>query len=343
MNTEHDKLIAEFMEHEPTVEYVVGNKGENSYCYSPSSLGYSDHASQKAECDRFIGRYPNSDFKTKRIEWHKDYAADWNDLMAVVDKIESLGFKFKMCRSRVEVYYDNDDPVAILSKKYGTKKLSVYVAIQEFIRWYKKQQSEMSVHHNLLAIQDMASYHAQQHKVRYTVFQAPGGTFEFVIDSYWQKERPGARKITEHMPDGTVVSCIMRVLILEDDPYLDSDINLFSKHLISQGHLVRPILSCLSHPKEVVEAIESFEPTVIFSQTTFNNMDQIKDMRGLLSMFTNRPRKTEIWLQSYRAERIFEVIPEEYDQFFECYSVSTRMYVHHGLPEETVKNKLNRP
>lgn len=62
----------------------------------------------------------------------------------------------------------------------------------------------MSIHHNLLAIQDVATLYATKHKCRYTVFLASGGTFEFVTDSYWEKDRPGAQKISEHMPDGTV-------------------------------------------------------------------------------------------------------------------------------------------
>lgn len=63
-----------------------------------------------------------------------------------------------------------------------------------------------NIHQNLEAIQDVASHYAEKHGVRYTVILAPGGTYEFVVDSYFQKERPGVQKITEHMPDGSVTT-----------------------------------------------------------------------------------------------------------------------------------------
>lgn len=77
----------------------------------------------------------------------------------------------------------------------------------------------MNIHHDLAAIQDVASHYAKEHNCRYTVLiHRPdssgkfsiscGSTYEFVADSYFNKERTGIVKISEHYKDGSVVNLL---------------------------------------------------------------------------------------------------------------------------------------
>lgn len=61
---------------------------------------------------------------------------DWNNLMWAIDKIEKLGFKFKMCRSRVMVYYDETPETSPIFEVKGVDKHSAaYSAVGNFIAW----------------------------------------------------------------------------------------------------------------------------------------------------------------------------------------------------------------
>lgn len=78
------------------------------------------------------------------LKYHKD----WNWLMEVVEKIESLDFySFEIKKYSVCVYKYNDDGenVRSITSKYatyrGTEKIrATYDACVEFIKWYNEQE-----------------------------------------------------------------------------------------------------------------------------------------------------------------------------------------------------------
>ena len=71
----------------------------------------------------------------------------------------------------------------------------------------------MSIYHDFEAIKSMAQYHAKEHKVNYNVILmnpvdgefGPGSTYEFVQDSYFNKERPNAKLLYKTDDDPELV------------------------------------------------------------------------------------------------------------------------------------------
>ena len=70
------------------------------------------------------------------------YDTDWNWLMSVVDKIESMGWRFLIVEDEVDIESHWDNPI---DKSFGTycesgiKIKSTYRAVLEFIKWHNKQ------------------------------------------------------------------------------------------------------------------------------------------------------------------------------------------------------------
>lgn len=63
------------------------------------------------------------------------YHRDWNDLMLVVEKIESLEYKFQLCKKSVVLYPEND--YTKLIKSTGNSKIdAVYQAVIAFIKYH---------------------------------------------------------------------------------------------------------------------------------------------------------------------------------------------------------------
>lgn len=60
----------------------------------------------------------------------------WEWLANIVEKIESLSYKFQICRRRVEIRVDNKEQQLVLHVKEDSKRESVYRGIVEFIEWY---------------------------------------------------------------------------------------------------------------------------------------------------------------------------------------------------------------
>jgi hypothetical protein len=78
------------------------------------------------------------------------YHSDWNWLMSVVDKIESIipdnnnvrrflvSIKMESCVI-LDMYDTQKDFLNLYYKEHATKKEAVYFAVVEFIKWYNKQ------------------------------------------------------------------------------------------------------------------------------------------------------------------------------------------------------------
>lgn len=70
--------------------------------------------------------------KLQDLGYHKS----WGDLMPVVEKIEGLGYKFQICRRRVQICEDSGTQPHVLTVKEESKLNSVYAAVHQFIIWY---------------------------------------------------------------------------------------------------------------------------------------------------------------------------------------------------------------
>lgn len=65
---------------------------------------------------------------------------DWNWLMEVVEKIESLGFEFFIVESRCRIAHNTDKSIETIIdfEILGTKIEAVYNACVEFVEWWNK-------------------------------------------------------------------------------------------------------------------------------------------------------------------------------------------------------------
>ena len=96
---ETNKLIAEFMEHKPTFEVYI------------------------------------DDVLTTLERPIKNYNSDWNWLMEVVEKIESIkGTQIFINGISCEIIFKGE----IISKHFNTKIEAVYNACVNFIKWYNE-------------------------------------------------------------------------------------------------------------------------------------------------------------------------------------------------------------
>lgn len=118
MNTENNILLAEFLEFQKT------------------DLGWFDNEGVLSEVEQdncFDSLY---------------FDTDWNWLMAVVDKIESLLFEndnsvnVTIGSSCYCVIQDSLGNLLEITKEENSKIASVYKACVEFIQWYNKENNE---------------------------------------------------------------------------------------------------------------------------------------------------------------------------------------------------------
>lgn len=70
-----------------------------------------------------------------------NYHSDWNTLMKVVEKIESLGFEFFIVENRCRIANNTDKSTETIIdfEITGRKIQATYKAAVEFIKWYNQQ------------------------------------------------------------------------------------------------------------------------------------------------------------------------------------------------------------
>ena len=94
-------------------------------------LGYIDNGC--SEDGFLIHPITNYDVEISSLKYHKD----WNWLMEVVEKIESLGYRIEIVKHICRIYLSNKETI-IISENIP-KVEAVYNACVEFIKWYNNQ------------------------------------------------------------------------------------------------------------------------------------------------------------------------------------------------------------
>lgn len=146
---EGNRLIDEFMEVEPVIEYCVGK--DDSICYSPSNLKeyFPNSYSQKIESERWLKeqheKYPNGwvtkeGYGVKGIVHYTSYHSDWNHLIPVCKKASDIALNQP---NRPSINHCShldwlESEIAIAMRDYEIEK--VWQAVVEFIKYYNQNK-----------------------------------------------------------------------------------------------------------------------------------------------------------------------------------------------------------
>ena len=108
---------------------------------------------QKDPTERFFGRYLTPITKVWINEIDLAFHHDWNWLMEVVEKIESLptmkdngNFFFEIHQDSVTVFNSTRMDIIIEVIGQGSRINNTYQAVIEFIQWYNKQNKNNEKH-----------------------------------------------------------------------------------------------------------------------------------------------------------------------------------------------------
>ena len=108
----------------------------------------------------FMGMKPHDPkeldgFWTNTIKAHKfdnvmnlQFNSDWNWLMEVVEKIESIGFTFETKKNWARITRKGEN-IILRWEEDKTKIEAVYNACIEFIKWYNENKIQTSLKNNL--------------------------------------------------------------------------------------------------------------------------------------------------------------------------------------------------
>ena len=114
--TENNKLIAEFM------GGLYNNQSMLSLQSNEIWLPYHGVCNYKSD-------------NGKRLKYH----SDWNWLMPVVEKIESLGNDILITSNYIQITYNKGEKFIAIELEGNIKIFAVYDACIEFIKWYNEQ------------------------------------------------------------------------------------------------------------------------------------------------------------------------------------------------------------
>ena len=120
MKTEEtNKLIAEFLQPTTKHDNFYFPQFKEPYIFQGNLEGYSEV------------------FRTEDLKFHND----WNWLMEVVEKIESLGYNTKIeSLEHTRVSIGNGKLTTLIQVDKETKIKAVYNACVTFIEWYNEQK-----------------------------------------------------------------------------------------------------------------------------------------------------------------------------------------------------------
>jgi hypothetical protein len=122
-----NKVIAKFM----------GWKVEIILKYNVARYNLLEWVDDKGETV-YAGRDDRSLTDEDGFDYSIPFNLDYNWLMSVVDKIESMGYKFKICRKRCQICKDEAEEVFFVDIKLDSKRNAVYQAVYKFIKSNKQ-------------------------------------------------------------------------------------------------------------------------------------------------------------------------------------------------------------
>ena len=88
--------------------------------------------------------YEGDSSYVKNLKYH----SDWNWLMEVVEKIESIGFTFETKKNWARITRKGEN-IILRWEEDKTKIEAVYNACIEFIKWYNENKIQTSLKNNL--------------------------------------------------------------------------------------------------------------------------------------------------------------------------------------------------
>lgn len=160
---EGNKIIAEFMETPPEIEYCVAT--EDSICYSPKQVDnyFPYWQVQKKECERWLKeqneKYPDGwvtkgGYGVKKYEWFPFYDKSWDALMPVVEKINSISvgdmwfrFRIEPTQAYISFYAHGGMSVPMREPSIfvgGKEKMmeAIYECVIQFIQWFNNTKQK---------------------------------------------------------------------------------------------------------------------------------------------------------------------------------------------------------
>lgn len=135
--TENNKIIAEFMELRSTNKCVRSETGKYYDYHSSPKFSCIKEQEIQIEGENGFGLVEQDFLFIEDLKFH----SDWNWLMEVVEKIESLGFEFIITTFEIMIDKHRETIVRnlpVVDKK--TKIEAVYTACVEFIKWYNENK-----------------------------------------------------------------------------------------------------------------------------------------------------------------------------------------------------------
>lgn len=91
------------------------------------------------------------------------------------------------------------------------------------------------------------------------------------------------------------------------------------RQLNNFGHYTCVIENCYDNLGKI-KILLSDKPDVIFSQTTFTYHKRLEELFSVASILKGTPKKKiQVWISSYKSERIFTYLPEKLLKYFEFY------------------------
>ena len=125
MNTENNKIISEFMIKKRKAYKVNANHTKTFVSYKQSE--------DEIKSKNWEGYKPDLSWELGTGIYH----SDWNWLMEVVEKIESLRYNVEFSKSHCVIIAEIEKPDSKRITKYSESKIqAVYNACIEFIKWH---------------------------------------------------------------------------------------------------------------------------------------------------------------------------------------------------------------
>lgn len=139
MNTiENNKIIAEFMEFKSTNKCVRSETGKYYDYHSHSKFSCIKEQEIQIESENGYGLVEQDFLFDEDLKFH----SDWNWLMEVVDKIESLCFLVKIVKNII-IIEDKDNKNNYIAFQISVNKTKIEAtndACLDFIKWYNENK-----------------------------------------------------------------------------------------------------------------------------------------------------------------------------------------------------------